>query len=61
MSSAAQPLVPTWGDFDIGVGYFGIVLEDAARTYESKAGLKVPECVAVEVGACSLLSVKCLK
>ena len=53
--------MPTRGDFDVGVGDFGVVLEDAARTCECEARLKVPEGVAVEVGACICMSVKCLK
>ena len=53
--------MPTRGDFDVGVGDLGVVLEDAARTCECEAGLKVPEGVAVKVGACICMSVKCLK
>ena len=50
--------MPAWGDFNVGVGDFGVVLEDAARTCECEAGLKVPEGVAVEVSACGCVSVK---
>ena len=49
--------MPTWGDFNIGVGDLGVVFEDAAGTGECEAGLEVPEGVAVEVGACVCLSV----
>lgn len=60
-ASAAQPLVPARGDFDIGVGYFGVVLEDAARTCECEAGLEVPECISVKVRACNCVSVMWVK
>ena len=53
--------MPTWGDFDVGVGDLGVVLEDAARTSECEARLEVPEGVSVEVGACSCMSVKWLE
>ena len=45
--------MPTWGDFNVGVGDLGVVLEDAARACEGGARLEVPEGVAVEVGACT--------
>ena len=50
--------MPTWRDFDVGVGDFGVGLEDAAGTGECEAGLEVPEGVAVEVGACDCLLVE---
>ena len=50
--------MPTWRDFNVGVGDLGIVFEDAARTGKCEAGLEVPEGVAVEVGACDCLSVE---
>lgn len=43
--------MPTRGDFNVGVGDFGVVLEDAARACEGEAGLEVPEGVALEVRA----------
>ena len=49
--------MPARGDFDVGVGDFGVVLEDAARTCERKAGLEVPEGVPVKIGACSRVSI----
>lgn len=52
--------MPTWGDFNVGVGDFGVILEDAARTCECETWLEVPKCVAIEVGACICMSVKCL-
>lgn len=53
--------MPAWGDFDVGVGDFGVILEDTARTCECEAGLEVPEGVPVEVGACRFVSVKWVK
>ena len=50
--------MPAWGDFDVRVRDLGIVLEDSAGTCECEAGLKVPEGVAVEVGACDCISVE---
>lgn len=50
--------MPTWGDFDVRIGNIGVVLEDTARTCKREAGLKVPEVVAIKVGACSCMSVK---
>ena len=47
--------MPAGGDVDVGVGDFGVVLEDAAGTGEGDAGLKIPEGVAVEVGACGVV------
>ena len=44
--------MPARGNFNVGVGDFWIVLEDAAGTGEGEAGLEVPEGVTVEVGAC---------
>lgn len=45
--------MPTRGDLDVGVGDFGVVLEDAAGTCDCEAGFKVPKGVSLEVGACS--------
>lgn len=53
--------MPTWGNFDVGVGDLGVVLEDTARTCECETRLKIPECITVEVGACTCMSVKCLR
>ena len=50
--------MPAWGDFNVGVGDFGVAFEDAAGTGECEAGLEVPEGVAVEVGACGCLLVE---
>ena len=50
--------MPTRGDFNVGVGDFGVVFEDAPGTGECEAGLEVPEGVAVEVCACVWLSVE---
>ncbi len=49
--------MPTWGDFDIGVGDLGIILEDTTGTCECEARLEVPEGVPIEVSPCSCMSV----
>lgn len=50
----SQPLVPHGGYIKVGVVYFGVVLEDAARVRGGEAGLEVPVCVAGEILACSV-------
>ena len=50
--------MPARGDFNVGVGDFGVGFENAAGTGEGEAGLEVPEGVAVEVGACGCLLVE---
>ena len=57
MTSAAEPLVPAGGDFDVGKGNIGVVLEDAAGTCECETGLEVPKCVSLKVGAYSVVLV----
>ena len=49
--------MPAGGDINVGVGDFGVVLENAARACECEAGLEVPESVPIEVGACSCVLV----
>lgn len=45
----SQPLVPHGGDVEVGVGDFGVVLEDAASVRGCEAGFEVPVCVADEI------------
>jgi len=54
-----QPLVPHGGYVKVGIGYFGVVLEDAARVGGGEAGLEVPVCVAGEILAWDCASVIC--
>lgn len=41
----SQPLVPHGGDIEIGVGDFGVVLEDASGVWGGETGFEVPVCV----------------
>jgi hypothetical protein len=56
----AEPLVPHGGYVEIGVGYFRVILEDAARVGGGEAGLEVPVCVADKILAWDWALVACL-
>lgn len=56
----AEPLVPHGGYVEVGVGYLGVILEDAAGVGGGEAGLEVPVCVADEILAWDWALVACL-